>query len=447
MKAARWFLVLIFLMPVTGWAFEMPGVSVNGFVSQGYLKSTDNNFLAPDSKQGTAELTEAGVVLSSQVTDKLHIGVQFLSRDLGDVGNGRVNLDWGFADYSFNDYIGLRAGKVKLPLGLYNEGRDTDMLRSMVFLPQSIYDETRRDLLVAYQGGGLYGTLPAGPLGYFNYHVYGGGINIDDDSLLITALKQNGIFTTRKTVAPTLVPGFVANGLTPAEAQAAAQTYVQQLNISSLSVDNKYIAGGSLTLNTALDGLRLGGSVLTVKNDINYVLNRSIDPVVATGGDALAIMVPTPLTGESNNKLTWVGSLEYTLGNFLLSSEYSETKREQVFDGDVATDATSQSYYVMGAYTFNNALTLSLLYDVYYMDKDDKDGTAFAALNPAQRKDFFAWRKDCGVGVRYDINPNWLVKAEYHRINGAALFLTTINDPTQLQEDWDFFAVKMSYNF
>jgi len=156
--------------------------------------------------------------------------------------------------------------------------------------------------------------------------------------------------------------------------------------------------------------------------------------------------VPTPLTGSLDNKLTWVGSLEYTLGSFVLSSEYSETKRTQEFNGIVATDATSQSYYVMGAYTFNNTLTLSLLYDVYYLDKDDKDGTKFVASAPG-RKDFFAWRKDCGVGVRYDINSNWLVKAEYHRIDGASLFLTTVNDPTQLQQDWDYVAVKMSYNF
>jgi len=434
MKAVRCLLVLIFMSPWSAGAFEVPDVSVHGFISQGYLKSNDNNFLTSDSKDGTAQLTEAGVVLSSQVNDSLRVGVQFLSRDLGDVGNGEVKLDWGFADYSHNDYIGLRVGKVKLPLGLYNEGRDTDLLRPMVFLPQSIYDETKRDLLVAYQGAGLYGSLPAGPLGYFDYHAFGGGINIDDDSLLITALKQNGTFTAREWVKSTL-PG------------PAGLAYAKDINITALDVDNDYIAGGSLVLNTALDGLRLGGSVLTVKNDIDYVLNRSIKLTAMTSGDPLQILVPTPLTGTIDNKLTWVASLEYVLGDFCLSSEYSETEREQTFNGTVATDATSQSGYVMGAYTLFDSLTLSLLYDVYYSDKDDRNGKEFAATNPVQRQDFFAWRKDFGVGARYDINPNWLIKAEYHTVDGAALFMTTVNDPTQLKSDWDYFAVKMSYNF
>jgi hypothetical protein len=438
MKVLRCLLVLVFLSPWCAGAFEVPDVSVHGFVSQGYLKSNDNNFLTGDSKNGTAQFTEAGVVLSSQVNDSLRVGVQFLSRDLGDVGNGEVKLDWGFADYSHNDYLGLRVGKVKLPLGLYNEGRDTDLLRPMVFLPQSIYDETKRDLLVAYQGAGLYGSLPAGPLGYFDYHAFGGGINIDDDSLLNTALMQNGTFTTRQAVTPTLVPVLGS--------PAAAMAYARQINITALDVNNDYIAGGSLVLNTALDGLRLGGSVLTVKNDINYVLNRSISPTVVATGDPLQILVPTRLTGSIDNKLTWVASLEYTLGDFFLASEYSETEREQTFNGRVATDATSQSGYVMGAYTFFDSLTLSLLYDVYYSDKDDRNGKEFAATSP-DRQDFFAWRKDFGVGVRYDINPNWLIKAEYHAVDGAALFMTTVNDPSQLQQDWDYYAVKMSYNF
>jgi len=437
MKVVRCLLLLVFLSPWSVWAFEMPDVSVHGFVSQGYLNSSDNNYLSTDSMRGTTQFTEAGVALSSEVSDKLHIGVQFLSRDLGDVGNGTVKLDWGFADYSHNDYLGIRAGKVKLPFGFYNEGRDTDLLRPMVFLPQSIYDETRRDLLVAYQGAGLYGSAPAGALGFFDYHVYGGGINIDDDSLLITALKQNGTFSTRKAVIPTLAPLI---GL------PAAQAYAQQLSITSLKVNNNYIAGGSLILNTSLDGLRLGGSVMRVENDIDYVLNRSINPTVVAGGNPLNIMVPTPLTGTIDNELTWVASLEYTIGDFLLASEYSETKRKQTYNGYVALDATSQSYYVMGAYTLYDRLTLSLLYDVYYADKSDKDGKDFAATSP-DRKDFFTWRKDFGVGARYDISPNWLIKAEYHVVDGAALFLTTVNDPSKLVQDWDYYTVKMSFNF
>lgn len=436
MKVCMGLLILIILMPFSTWAMDMPKVTVNGFVSQGYLKSNNNNFLSPDSMKGTTQFTEAGLVISSEVTDKLHIGMSLLSRDLGNVGNNAVKLDWGFADYSHNDYLGLRVGKVKRPYGFYNEGRDTDMLRSMIFLPQSIYDETKRDLMVAYQGAGLYGTFQAGLLGYLDYQIYGGNINFDEDSLLYTALRQNGTYATRKSVAPSLGAAW---------GPAVAGPYIQQINIVNLEVNNNYTAGGSVTWNTSLDGLRLGASVLTVENDINYVINRSIDPTIDPT-DPLQVLVPTPLTGSLNNELTWVASVEYGLGNLLLSSEYSETDRNQTFNGYEAINAVSQSYYVMGAYTFLDSLTFSLLYDVYYADKNDKDGEKFAATSP-ERQDFFTWRKDFGVGVRYDINPYWLVKAEYHVVDGAALFLTTVNDPNDLVQDWDYFSIKMSFNF
>ncbi|PLX89959.1 MAG: hypothetical protein C0614_01450 [Desulfuromonas sp.] len=130
----------------------------------------------------------------------------------------------------------------------------------------------------------------------------------------------------------------------------------------------------------------------------------------------------------------------------MLAAEYAETEREQTFSGYTGMDATSQSYYAMASYTFMEKFTLSLLYDVFYSDKDDKDGKDFAATSPS-RQDFFSWRKDFGIGLRYDVNANWTLKAEYHDVNGTALFMTVLNDPADLEEDWDYVAFKVSYNF
>jgi hypothetical protein len=100
----------------------------------------------------------------------------------------------------------------------------------------------------------------------------------------------------------------------------------------------------------------------------------------------------------------------------------------------------------MASYTFLDQWTLSLLYDVYYSDKDDKDGEEFAKASPL-RQDYFAWRKDRGVGLRYDVNPWWTLKAEYHDLNGTGLFMTGINDPSDLEEDWSYVAFKASFIF
>ncbi|PLX95671.1 MAG: hypothetical protein C0619_00965 [Desulfuromonas sp.] len=426
-------LMVLLLSPLQAAAFDVAQLQINGFLSQGYLDSSENSFLAGDSVDGTTEFNEVGIAVSTQISDKLRAGMQLLSRDLGNVGNNEVRLDWGFADYRHEDYLGVRIGKVKLPMGLYNEGRDTDMLRPMVFLPQSIYDETKRDLLVAYQGGGLYGNLSFGVLGDLDYHGFYGGINIGDESLLINALQQNASFT-----------------LTSANATGPLG-FADQYKVNNVEVDNDYIAGGGLVLNSALDGLRLGVSWLTVQNQLSYSgmitesqMNPGMPPTPNTSPDIIGTIPPS--VGQLNNEATYVASLEYVYENLTLVGEYSETERKQKFGNITAIDATSQSYYVMAAYTFMDRMTVSALYDVYYSDKDDKDGDAFAATSPS-RQDFFSWRKDLGVGVRYDITPNWLVKAEYHDVDGAALFLTTVNDPAELEQDWDYFVVKTSVNF
>lgn len=426
-KGTLFILAVLLLLPIQAMAFDAAKLQVNGFLSQGYLDSTTNNFLTTDSVEGTTEFNEIGLAVSTQISDKLRAGMQLLARDLGNVGNNEVRLDWGFADYRYQDYLGVRIGKVKLPMGLYNEGRDTDMLRPMVFLPQSIYDETKRDLLVAYQGAGLYGNLSLGVLGDLDYHGFYGSINVDDESLLITALRQNGSFTLTK-------------------ANTTAPPPPNQYSLNNVNVNNDYIAGGGLVINTALDGLRLGCSWLTVKNDLSFsgtILDSAPSP--ANPNPSIVGIIPLGV-GELENESTFVASLEYAYENFMLAGEYGETKRTQSFSGLVASEGTAQSWYVMAAYTFLDRLTVSALYDEYYSNKDDKDGEAFAKTS-SSRKDFFTWRKDLGVGVRYDITPNWLVKAEYHDIDGAALFLTTVNNPADLEQDWDYFVVKTSVNF
>jgi len=36
--------------------------------------------------------------------DKLRVGIQLFSRDIGDTDNNRIDLDWAFADYRWRDY-------------------------------------------------------------------------------------------------------------------------------------------------------------------------------------------------------------------------------------------------------------------------------------------------------------------------------------------------------
>jgi len=404
MKFRVMVVALTLVLPWTALGMEIPDVAVHGFVSQGYLDTQGNNWLA-DSKDGTTQMNEVGVTFSSQLDDQLRIGMQLLSRDMGEEGNNEVLLDWGFADYRYRDWLGLRLGKIKTPIGLYNEGRDSDFLRPMVFLPQSIYDDNKRNLLVATQGGGVYGNLSLGLAGDIDYNVVYGSLNFTDDSGQSRGLTME------------------------ASARAAAMGLG---TVVDFNANNVYAGGGSLVWNTPLEGLRLGGSLFQGKTDFDITTLN-----VTTG--AL-----TERDGEGRNEDFWVASLEYALPWLVLSGEYTEMTQMKQFYGAPAPKITSVGYYGMLAVKLHDQVTLSVLYDVFYADKDDKDGKTYLAQG---KPDFLGWRKDLGIGMRYDLNAHWLLKAEWHAIEGAALGLPIYNQGEPLEEDWEYVAVKASFNF
>lgn len=172
----RFFLLaLLFMNVVTlAFAFDQDEIQVHGFVSQGYLKSTYHDYSGGNSTDGSFEINEIGLNFTVPVTDELRFGVQFFSRDLMGHGDNRLEVDWAFLDYSFQDWLGVRAGKIKAPLGLYNRERDLDMLRTFVLLPTSIYSQSMRRFLVAIHGASVYGSIGTDGFGEIDYEFQGG---------------------------------------------------------------------------------------------------------------------------------------------------------------------------------------------------------------------------------------------------------------------------------
>ncbi len=67
---------------------------------------------------GSFAMTDGAINVSMRLTSKLRIGAQGYVRNIGQLGHGHVTLDWAFADYKFNDWIGIRGGRIKTALGL-----------------------------------------------------------------------------------------------------------------------------------------------------------------------------------------------------------------------------------------------------------------------------------------------------------------------------------------
>lgn len=172
--------------------FSSLNLEAHGFVSFGYLDTARNNWLGPTT-DGTGEFWEAAANVIARPMDRLRLGAQLFVRDLVKYDNGRLQLDWAYADYRAADAIGVQVGRVKLPLALYYESFDVDAARTQVFLPPSVYALRSRDMLISVDGVKFYGSIPAGGIGSFDYGVFFGTKDIEDDAGFATYMGELGL--------------------------------------------------------------------------------------------------------------------------------------------------------------------------------------------------------------------------------------------------------------
>jgi hypothetical protein len=172
--------VLVCICTGSMYAQDLAGIEVHGFVTQGFLFSSHNNYLSMKSSDGSVQWTDGAVSVSDSLTDKLRVGIQLHMYQLGDLGSANVQIDWASGDYRVNDYFGIRAGKVKTALGLFNDSQDVDAVFLWILLPQSIYQIDNKSFFLAHVGGEVYGGLPLGRrIGKLQYRGYAGQANLD----------------------------------------------------------------------------------------------------------------------------------------------------------------------------------------------------------------------------------------------------------------------------
>jgi hypothetical protein len=81
------------------------------------MYSDCNNYLSAHTTDGTGRTSTSG----TNITDKLHVGVQLYDRNGGHRGNWQPKLDWYTSGYKFKGWMGFGGGKVKTILGLCSE--------------------------------------------------------------------------------------------------------------------------------------------------------------------------------------------------------------------------------------------------------------------------------------------------------------------------------------
>ncbi|MGH8020003.1 MAG: hypothetical protein ACREIA_17335 [Opitutaceae bacterium] len=137
-------------------------IQLSGFLSQGFIHSSDNDYLGTESSDGDFDMREYAISGTRRFGSKWRVGAQVFGQRLGRFGHDTPTLDWAIVGYNMRQEFGVRVGRVKMPRGLYNEALDLDIARVQTILPQSVYDARLRDFNASVDGGMFYGNLTFG---------------------------------------------------------------------------------------------------------------------------------------------------------------------------------------------------------------------------------------------------------------------------------------------
>lgn len=381
-------------------------LQIHGFAAQGFLYSTKNNYMAPNSKDGSFEFNEFALNFGKNLTDDLRVGMQLFARDLGEFGNDNITVDWAYGDYRWRPWLGLRAGKIKLPIGLYNETRDMDAARNSIFLPQSVYFELTRDSLLATQGLALYGRVPLGPLGALPYQVMAGSLSF----------PSGGSF----------------------EALVNASTAGRMTVRPSSNAPN---VAGYVEWETPLNGLRFAFSEFYIHWDQTGQTN--MDMPVGPGAT-----IPAGALVRNNMKSLHIEtySAEFIWRNLTTAAEYTRRRVKMELSLEASglgapgtyveipmKESTDDGFYVSAAYRLKPWFEVGSYYAAMYANADTHS-TATAS----------SYIKDIALTLRFDVFGSWIIKAEAHKMYGAMGAIYAGPSPSK---DWWFFAGKLSWSF
>lgn len=374
----------------------LDGLQVHGFLSQGYfLTSNHNNLFGESTRGGSLDFTEIGINGSWVPRQDLQLAMQVLSRRAGGAADGTPELDFALLDYAAVETpeyrLGVRVGRVRGPFGLYNDTRDVAFTRPSILLPQSIYFDRTRELAISGDGILFYGEQRGG-WGNFVLELLGPFFpRVDNENFELSVFggEQPGDFDSRVS--------FV----------------------------------GRLLYETPLEGLRFAVTGGHLVADYDPGLDSQND--FGAGTDTFE-----PL----------IFSAQYEAEHWSLTGEYARRRiKDEGFAPTFDQVIVGESYYVQGIYRLEPRWEMVVRYDVFYGNVDDRDGSKFEAATGFPSSLLFA--KDWTVGVRYNITPSWMLRAEYHNVYGGTVFLFPQDNANvfALNKKWDIFALLLSYRF
>lgn len=144
----------------------------------------------------------------------------------------------------------------------------------------------------------------------------------------------------------------------------------------------------------------------------------------------------------------------------IFSAEYNEQKwslTSEMFMAEVKPDVPGysmdhpQGIYLQASVKPESRWDGFICYDYSVLDEADRSGEKFA-VNPnknfTNQPAFARYAKDYSLGMGFHPNNNWLIRAEYHNVQGTSWMTARDLKKSQAQtEYWNLAALSVSWRF
>lgn len=385
------------------YSVEVGDWQINFFASQTMHHTDGNNFLGKTENDISFENSEVGLGIIAPSWKGFHGAAQLLSRRAGENDNGRLRLDYLYGAYdlvsTLENTLKLKVGRMPFPDGMYNETRDVAFTRSGIFMPQSVYQDRIR-----------------------NSHFYQDGIELSWQHFIgydqIHLLAQYGVLPIDDEEAQDFSPG----------------NFIQELD-----AEPGWLGRVEYSVDEGVVRFALGAG----REDFEYI-GQPVDSIAEGASSIFSFLLPE---GTIETRF-WFASAEFNTENWSFALEYNPLNfKFELSDFELKT----LGYYGQAQYRINSEWSILARYDVYYLNKDDKDGDFLRASGiPVEIND----AKDTTLGITWAPIYNWLVRAEWHSIQGLGWVtardnpnLLTADPDSNVEKNWNLVAVQIAFRY
>lgn len=406
-------------------------VKFNGFASQGYIYSPETPYAGDASLDGSFDFREAGINASWEYSEQTRFSGQLLSRTASEASDGSIKLDYLLMDHVFyeglDSTMGVRLGRVKNDVGIYNSSRDIPAARPGLMVPESIYFDSFRDVYLTVDGLNLYGNQQTNA-GFFDWNLFIGTREIDSESFEYYAL------------------GWPVEGEYQAEPIAGLKLNFEPNSIPGLKVGLSHIS-------TKLE-LENGQDLLSAQTTFNNLVNFAATPSAFGGLGLSGVALQNYLQSNAYQFVTdhsidiryWLASLQYGHKDWLFTTEYLKVFTDNQFESPLGIDSRSsetEAFYVQAEWFPTHNLEALLRYEELYL-MDDRSGESLARSYDQTHGFAKAWT----VGLKWLIDKNWSLGTQLSVNEGTAwlpVYEGMEQNPTK--KYWNSYRMAVTYQF